>query len=484
MQTFRISSVFAACCLAFSICAQSNNGSSFFYNQILDSLAEGRMRRGAIEQISIKGDGATGSDQKMLETLRLFASDEIAAGSNKLKGLRKAVRQLTLINCNWDTLPYEILRFPNLTDLIFVNCPQLHLQAIHDEMLSRRASKNPKDLEMAKRINERTLAMSFINSDWDKNKPVKLQPEIFRELQDLRFVNIKGLQSKLDDFFPGVILSMPYLEWLTIEDCGLLSTPVLDSLKNINSLRYVSLSRNFLTDVPYLPVKIKAVDLSYNLISVLPSPNGHRKMNDLQFLFLDCNLLDFNELNKVRTQHLPDVQINSFSFNCNLMSDSAANALANRLDSSRFATYVSYAIRYVDDFKVAQPDCGSCEKLRYRYLIENLNETQCKGKDGKNYTLTIEKSLKRISFRNLLTNEIHSYDFELEQSNTQVEVAEKYDRFEQPRIDMLFSILDCNGTGGQKQKMTVQLQSKNYKIFIGDVPGDNDRLVPDYSHDE
>lgn len=277
---------------------------------------------------------------------------------------------------------------------------------------------------------------------------------------------------------------MPYLEWLAIEDCGLLSTPVLDSLKNINSLRYVSLSRNFLTDVPYLPLNVKAVDLSFNLISALPSPNGYRKMDDMRFLFLDCNLLDFKELNKVRTEHLPDVRINSFSYNCNLMSDSAANALANRLDSTRFATYVSYAVRYVDDFKVAQPDCESCEKLRYRYLIENLNETQCTGKDGKNYALTIQKTLKRISFRNLSTGNVQSFDFELEQSSTPVEVVEKSDRFEQPQIHMLFSVLDCNGTGGQKQKMTVQLQSKNYKIFIGDAAGEHDRVAPDYSHEE
>lgn len=363
---------FISLLLAGALAAQPNVGIAFEYHQLLDSLgSEGGLRKKAVEQIAIVGDGSFTDNDRLLMLLGAFLEPVISAGNRKIHRFSREVKHLTLRNCGWKSLPAALAKFKNLSNISIENCPFLNIQAINDDFRQRSA-----DDPLRKKWLEELHAISFENADFSAIDTFRLAPEIFKALREIRFARIKGLDVQKKGLLSNLKYAYPKIGWLTMEDCGLYSTPQLDTLNCFPYLRSINLSKNFLTRLPLTPDYLVSLDVSHNLISELPSYLFRYK--SLDFLFFDCNLFDGPQLMNFRSNFLNGLNMSTLTFSCNRLSEQQAKELANYFDGFHLASYMTASVRYVDDFKPLIPDCAGCMEHRNAFLNNVLQNTEWK----------------------------------------------------------------------------------------------------------
>lgn len=79
----------------------------------------------------------------------------------------------------------------------------------------------------------------------------------------------------------------------------------------------MSLSRNYLSEIPTVPESLRALDISYNFLSDFPDTADSTSLKKLEFLYLECNLFDYFKLYKVLTDSILN-KMDVFSYDpCN-----------------------------------------------------------------------------------------------------------------------------------------------------------------------
>ena len=364
--------------------AQPNNGIAFSYQRLLDSLGrkEG-LRKKAVEQIVVEGDLSQAGDQKMLETLDLFLQETISAAPtmrtgknlNILKNFHKEVKHLTLRHCNWDTLPMQLLRFEHLTEIVFDQSPRWNLQRYNDELLRLRATQQKSLLE---KLSGDITSLTFDGADLSALDSFHLSPDLLPDLRELRLSNTNGLPPLMPQLLLELNKTYPKLGWLAFDHCELSSTPDLAGFTQMTRLRSLLLSRNRLTEVPPLPPNLDALDLSQNFIASLSNKLKDGHLDSPDFLFLDCNLLPLEEMQKFI--HYPGWRrrFMTLTFGCNRFNKRAGILLADTMILQNRSKFLSFARRYDNDYKAEDSDCAPCEAFQSAYIRQKLDGTQWK----------------------------------------------------------------------------------------------------------
>ncbi|MBK8428468.1 MAG: hypothetical protein IPL27_22065 [Lewinellaceae bacterium] len=97
-----------------------------------------------------------------------------------------------------------------------------------------------------------------------------LEVELMEELRELRFVRIGNFNHHCENLLNELNRAYPSLGWLTIEGCELDNKNNLLPLREFKELKSVSLSRNYLSEIPAIPESLRALDISYNFLSDFP----------------------------------------------------------------------------------------------------------------------------------------------------------------------------------------------------------------------
>ncbi|MBX2891086.1 MAG: hypothetical protein KF734_09190 [Saprospiraceae bacterium] len=358
---------------------QHNGAPSFHYHEIAREMC--CMNKSAVEQIIVKGDNSTEGDQRIIDTLRMFLQSRLV-GDTKCKNPQKfksctwrnyhhKVKRITICNANWEQLPPELGQFKRLFEIVFVRCPNLHLQGINDQL-----EKLGADNKLCKKFHDEIISLSFVDADFGSISKWSLKGDLMKDLRELRFVRVKNFQDKCDSLLQQLNTAYPKLNWLAIEDCQLNDETELSYLENFENLIALSLARNQLTQIPYIHKKLRSLDLSYNMISDFrfrPQPDTNF-LKDLDFIFLDCNLFSYFKLTSVFFEKLYNKK-EVFTYDCNCADTSEYNSLSRMFDERKVATYMTYSPRYVNDFKPPLPNCGLCKTFQSNFVASLLNVT-------------------------------------------------------------------------------------------------------------
>lgn len=326
------------------------------------------LRKATVEHIIVRGDNTPEGDQQVLTTLRKFLAPQIFStdGVHSWKKFSRAVKRLTIENVNWAQVPGELGEFNHLSELTFVHCPNLNLQTINDQVkaLDKRSS-------LYEKFHEEMISMTFQAATWQVDGGFVLEPELFSDLRELRFIDIANFHDCCASLLPGLQRACPTLGWLTIAGCQLDDRLPLDTLRAFPKLQSLSLRNNRLTRVPALPAKLISLDVSRNLISEFFEKTPD---NPLRMLYMNCNLFSRPSMTDMLARNLyPSLDV--LTYECNNLSGKDLDATTQLLDRGRVAGFMSYAPRYVNDFRPDPVDCSECLDYRWgmaKSLLENV----------------------------------------------------------------------------------------------------------------
>ena len=347
------------------------------------------LRKATVEHIVVRGDNTPAGDQQMLETLRKFLAPRIS-NTNKTdswKKLSREVKRLNIENANWAQLPAELGEFDRLSELTFVNCPSLDLQAVNNQVkaLDKRS-------HLYEKFHDEMISMTFQDVRWQVDGGFALDSNLFSDLRELRFINIGNFQECCPSLLPALQHACPTLGWLTLAGCELDDRLPLDTLRAFPKLQALSLQANRLSHVPALPPRLVSLDLSFNLISefIEKTPD-----NPLRMLYMDCNLFNGLTMKDLYARDLyPNLEV--LTFECNNLVDTVLESTTRTLDQRRVASFMSYAPRYVNDFKPEKTECGYCLDYRWKVAKSLLEGVPFSGLAGGTAQLVFGKNGDKI----------------------------------------------------------------------------------------
>lgn len=348
----------------------SAQGPRFFhYHEIAGNLH--KLRKASVEYIAVAGNNTEKGDSAVLDTLRMFLGRQLLYGAQPLwPRFHNEVKNIQIRKANWRQLPEDLAGFRHLFEISFVECPYINLQVINDQMKARR-DQNPAD-NLYRKFKNDIVSLSFAIVRFPEQDSCHLEDNLMEELKELRFVGIPNFSVHCSNILTELSRAYPKLGWLTFECCGLNNTADLKALEKFPNLKSVSLIRNYLTQVPPLPKSLNALDLSFNLLSELPDKKS-LMLQDLDFLYLDCNLFDYYNLYKVLSDSLLN-RMEVFTYDpCNFDNQKELPLLASALDKRKIALYMPFVPRYHNDFNIAQPDCERCTYHHSGFIDSLLN---------------------------------------------------------------------------------------------------------------
>lgn len=318
------------------------------------------LRKATVEHIIVRGDNTPAGDQQMLETLRKFLAPQIFStdGVHSWKKFSREVKRLTIENANWTQVPAELGQFNHLSELTFLHCPNLNLQTINDQVKAL-----DKQSSLYEKFHEEMISMTFQDANWQVSGGFALDSNLFSDLRELRLINIGNFHDCCASLLPALQRTCPTLGWLTLSGCQLDDRLPLDTLRAFPKLQSLSLRNNRLTRVPALPAKLISLDVSRNLISEF-----FEKTPDtpLRMLYMNCNLFGRPSMTDILDRDLYP-NLNVLTYECNNLTGKDLDTTTQLLDRGRVAGFMSYAPRYVNDFRPEPVDCNEC--LEYRWGV-------------------------------------------------------------------------------------------------------------------
>lgn len=329
------------------------------------------LRKATVEHIVVCGDNTPAGDQRIVDTLKMFLQPRIysADGQHSWKKFSGTVKRLSIKNATWSQVPAELGKFDRLFELAFVNCPNLNLQTLNDQVKSL-----PPQSHLYEKFQGEIVSLTFQDAAWQVNAGFALEPGLLSDLRELQLIGIGNFHACCPSLLPELQRCYPELGWLTLANCQLDNSLSLDTLRAFSKLQALSLRANRLTRVPALPAQLLSLDVSLNLISeyIEKTPD-----NPLQMLYMDCNL--FNGLTMIDL-YARDLypKLSVLTYECNNLADTVLDKITQALDRQQIASFMSYAPRYVNDFKPEEVRCDGC--LAYRWgvakaLLEGVSFT-------------------------------------------------------------------------------------------------------------
>lgn len=351
--------------------AQEQGPRFFHYHEINGHLKE--LRKGALEYIAITGDNTPDGDKRLIDTLRMFLGQMTPPGTSGLwPNYHGVVKNLQIRRAGWRQLPEELKGFRHLFELSFIECPNLSLQTINDQIKARRDQN--RDDEFYRKFKNDIVSLSFSDTDFEITDSCRFEKELLEELKELRFVRIGNFRQQCQNLLTELNKAYPSLGWLTIENCGLDNMQNLLPLYRFEKLRSLSLSRNHLTRIPKVPESLRALDVSYNFIRDFPVPTDSNSLKKLEFLYLECNLFDYFKLYKVLTDSILN-RMEVFTYDpCNFDTLDDLKLIAAALDKRKVAVFMPFVARYDNDFAPAREDCKRCMPHRDAFINELLKD--------------------------------------------------------------------------------------------------------------
>ncbi len=359
----------------------------FHLNTIRQELPS--LRMATIERVYVRGDNTIEGDQRILDTLRQMLAPRIYSTDNKhsWKGFSQKIKHLTIINAHWTALPTELGEFGHLSELTFVRCPNLNLQVINDQVKSAGKGNG-----LYEKFNEEIISLTFEDADWNVKDGFKLDSNLFTDLREVRLIKIGNFHQCCVNLLGELQRCYPSLGWLSLVNCGLHNALPLDTLRHFTKLQALSLAYNQLTRLPALPQGLRSVDVSFNLIDEITEVTAD---NNLRMLYLDCNLFHQFSMIDIRARQLyPKMEV--LTFECNNISDDVLRPTVEALDKGQTAPFMSYARRYVNNFRPETPDCRPCLEYRRLLSIGLLGKTKFTDSNGDVCRLNFDSQADKI----------------------------------------------------------------------------------------
>lgn len=347
------------------------------------------LREVTIERVYVQGDNTAAGDQRIVDTLRQLLAPRIYSTDNKhsWKDFSGKIKNLTIMNAGWTALPAELGEFGHLSELTFIRCPNLNLQVINDQV--RSAGKGN---SLYEKFNEEIISLTFEDANWDVKDGFKLDSNLFTDLRELRLIKISNFHACCGNLLGEVHRCYPGLGWLTLANCGLNNTLPLDTLRHFTKLQALSLAYNQLTRLPALPQGLRSLDVSFNLIDEIKEVPAD---NNLRMLYMDCNLFHQYSMVDIRSRQLyPKMEV--LTFECNNIPDDALRQTVEALDKGQTAPFMSYARRYVNNFRPETPDCRPCTEYRRILSSGLLGKTQFTDSNGAACRLNFDSQADKI----------------------------------------------------------------------------------------
>ena len=379
------------CFCALAVSAQSNK--KVYKPRIfhLDTLRKElpSLREATIERVYVSGNNTAEGDQRIIDTLRQLLEPRIYStdGKHSWKNLSQKIKHLTILNAQWTALPAELGAFGHLSELTFVRCPHLNFQVINDQIkvADKRSS-------LYEKFNEEIISITFEDAEWNVKDGFKLDSNLFRDLRELRLIKIGNFHECCVNLLGELQRCYPGLGWLTLVNCGLNNALPLDTLRHFTKLQALSLAYNQLTRLPALPQKLRSLDVSFNLIDQV---NEVPADNNLRMLYLDCNLFhQFSMIDLRARQVYPKMEV--LTFECNNIPDDVLRPTVEALDKGHTAPFMSYARRYVNNFRPETPDCRPCIEYRRLLSIGLLSKAQFTDSNGDVCRLNFDSHADKI----------------------------------------------------------------------------------------
>lgn len=334
------------------------------------------LRKATIEHIIVRGNHTPESDQRTVQELEHFLQSPLSSsdGQCSWKRFSNKVQHLTIEDADWTQLPEQIGHFDHLSDIIFINCPNLSLQVVNDQIKAL-----PQEHPLSKKFRQEIISLTFQDVTWPANAKTTLDSNLFTDLQELRFIRIANFHDCCSSLLPELQRCCPQLGWLTMEGCRLDNSLPLDILRGFSNLKALSLRANRLHRLPTLPTNLKSLDISANLIMEFYDEDKYLD-NPLRMLYMNCNLFSQLTMTDILARDLfPKLEV--LTFECNNLIGQDLNTTVSRLDQGQVAGFLSYAPRYVNDFRPDEVSCTEC--LAYRWqLMKSLIEPVTLNRDG------------------------------------------------------------------------------------------------------
>ncbi|CAK1547943.1 unnamed protein product [Leptosia nina] len=259
-----------------------------------------------------------------LPTLRdLFVQYAALRLTNETGAVLSALKELTILDSNVPSIPDgAFIRMPNVENLMLVGdkIEEIEENAFNDLPHLVNVSLNANKLKsLPDELFSKTTLIQ--NIDLYDNSLTTLQTSIFSGLRGLTEVTIFANKESLK-LQNGVFSNLPSLRSVDLHSTDLFNLPA-DLFTNSTNVRKINLSDAKLATLPedlFSNLQLDSLDLSYNLLEVLPA-TLLREQKNLVKLDLSNNKLKvlpvglFNSMNKLKTLNLSRNQIGSLDVN-------------------------------------------------------------------------------------------------------------------------------------------------------------------------
>ncbi|HMX40183.1 MAG TPA: hypothetical protein PKD78_07645, partial [Saprospiraceae bacterium] len=338
------------------------------------------LRKASVEHIIVRGDHTPEGDRRMVQELEAFLQSPLGSADGRCswKRFSNEVKHLTIQDADWSQLPEQLGRFDHLSDIVFINCPKLSLQVINDQIKTL-----PNKDFLGDKFRQEMISMTFQEVPWASADKSALDSNLFTDLRELRFIRIPNFHDCCSTLLPELQRCCPNLGWLTIEGCLLDNSLPLDTLRGFSQLKALSLRSNRLHRVPALPAKLRSLDISSNLISEFYEK---RPDDPLRMLYMDCNLFSQLTMTDILARDLyPALEV--LTFECNNMVSTELDSTVMRLDRGQVSSFMSYAPRYVNDFRPETVSCAECLAYRWQMMKSVIEPLSLLGGGGSGWAL-------------------------------------------------------------------------------------------------
>ncbi len=403
IKTSHISLVILLLTICLTPLTGQQQGPRFFhYHEIAGQ--QKTLRKGALEYVVIAGNNTPDGDRRIIDTLKMFLGENVPTGAPGLwPNYHKVIKNLQIRGADWYELPVELSSFHRLFDLSFVQCPNITLQRINDQ-IKKRFEQNEHD-HLYKKFKNDIVSLVFSDTEYTSLDSCRLEVELMEELRELRFVRIGNFNHHCENLLSELSRAYPSLGWLTIEGCELDNMNSLMPLLAFKELKSVSLSRNYLSEMPAVPECLRALDVSYNFLSDFPDIADSISLKKLEFLYLECNLFDYFKLYKVLTDTILN-KMDVFSYDpCNFDTLDELKLIAHALDKRKVAEYMPFVGRYHNDFSPAVPDCERCLPHRDQFVSKLLEGVSFVDSTGTESLIFLDANSNRMMLKPIASGE-------------------------------------------------------------------------------